>query len=261
MKESYYFPHDYNAKNDPKCQALINDFNYEGYGLYWRIIEIMHEQGGKIKKFPKLYDGLAYQFNIKKELLVKLIEAMLHEYELLLQDENYIWSNRVLRNIEERKQKYLLRSEAGRLGGLKSGKIRSKTKQWLKQNEAVVEANEAKERKRKEKKRKEMKELIIKGKNFIPPKLEEVKKYCDERKNEINSEHFINYYESRGWMIGKNKMKNWQAAVRTWENNNKDNKNRIKLHDGGYAINRFGSWVLEGNPDIIINTKNYPELK
>lgn len=65
---------------------------------------------------------------------------------------------------------------------------------------------------------------------FIPPNLEEVKEYCFERKNKIDPQRFIDYYEARGWMIGKNKMKNWKAAIRTWENQNKQNeiKNEIK---------------------------------
>ncbi len=58
-------------------------------------------------------------------------------------------------------------------------------------------------------------------KRFLKPTIEEVKKYCEERKNEIDAEYFINYYEARGWMIGKNKMKDWKAAVRTWERNTK----------------------------------------
>ena len=52
---------------------------------------------------------------------------------------------------------------------------------------------------------------------FIPPTLEEVTAYCDERNNLVNPESFINFYESKGWMVGKNKMKDWKAAVRTWE--------------------------------------------
>ncbi len=52
---------------------------------------------------------------------------------------------------------------------------------------------------------------------FAPPSLEEVKKYTEERKNSVNPQNFIDFYSSKGWMIGKNKMKDWRAAVRTWE--------------------------------------------
>lgn len=52
---------------------------------------------------------------------------------------------------------------------------------------------------------------------FTPPTVEEVKAYCDERHNSVSPQAFIDFYESKGWMIGKNKMKDWQASVRTWE--------------------------------------------
>ncbi len=61
------------------------------------------------------------------------------------------------------------------------------------------------------------------SRNFVPPSLSEVKAYCQERNNGINPQHFIDFYASKGWMIGKNKMKDWKAAVRTWE----------QRHEGG----------------------------
>lgn len=54
-------------------------------------------------------------------------------------------------------------------------------------------------------------------KNFKPPALEEVKRYCRERDNCVDPEAFVDFYESKGWFVGKNKMKSWKAAVRTWE--------------------------------------------
>lgn len=54
-------------------------------------------------------------------------------------------------------------------------------------------------------------------KPFIPPTVEEVRAYCTERGNNVDPQAFIDFYESKGWMIGKNKMKDWKAAVRTWE--------------------------------------------
>jgi len=53
----------------------------------------------------------------------------------------------------------------------------------------------------------------------IPPKVSDVRAYCEARGNSIDPEQFMNYYETRGWMAGKAKMKNWQSAVRTWEKN------------------------------------------
>lgn len=61
-----------------------------------------------------------------------------------------------------------------------------------------------------------------KSKRFYPPTLDEVKEYCEERKNNIDPMAFIDFYSSKGWMIGKNRMKDWKAAVRTWERKRKE---------------------------------------
>lgn len=58
------------------------------------------------------------------------------------------------------------------------------------------------------------------GKKFQKPTISEIEQYCFERSNGIDPEKFFNYYESNGWMVGKNKMKNWKAAVHTWEKSN-----------------------------------------
>lgn len=64
--------------------------------------------------------------------------------------------------------------------------------------------------------------------NFSPPSLQEVQEYCKERGNNIDAESFIDFYESKGWMVGSSKMKNWKAAVRTWENREKKVKGNGK---------------------------------
>ena len=59
---------------------------------------------------------------------------------------------------------------------------------------------------------------------FIVPALQEVSAYCQERNNNVDSQKFFDFYESKGWMVGKNKMKDWKAAVRTWEDKSKSNQ-------------------------------------
>lgn len=59
----------------------------------------------------------------------------------------------------------------------------------------------------------------IQEKRFIPPTVEEVAAYCQARNNTVDAERFIDYYESNGWKVGRNKMKDWKAAVRSWERN------------------------------------------
>jgi hypothetical protein len=55
--------------------------------------------------------------------------------------------------------------------------------------------------------------------NCQKPTVDEIKAYCEERKNGVNAEQFFDYYESKGWVVGKSKMKDWRASVRTWERN------------------------------------------
>lgn len=62
-----------------------------------------------------------------------------------------------------------------------------------------------------------------KTQKFIPPAVDEVRAYCNERNNGIDPEEFVSFYESKGWMIGRNKMKNWKSAIITWEKNRKQN--------------------------------------
>ena len=57
---------------------------------------------------------------------------------------------------------------------------------------------------------------------FAPPTVEEVRAYCHERKNSIDPQHFVDYYEANGWVQGKGKpIKDWKATVRTWEGRDK----------------------------------------
>ena len=58
-------------------------------------------------------------------------------------------------------------------------------------------------------------------KKFKPPTLEEVQQYCLERNNNIDPQRFVDYYTSNGWMVGRAKMRDWKASVRTWEQNEK----------------------------------------
>lgn len=59
---------------------------------------------------------------------------------------------------------------------------------------------------------------------FTPPTTEEIQAYCTEKHYNINPEHFIDYYESNGWKVGRNSMKDWKAAVRNWNRRDKENQ-------------------------------------
>ncbi len=64
-----------------------------------------------------------------------------------------------------------------------------------------------------------------KAKNFIPPTVEEVRAYIAEKAYSVDADRFVDFYTAKGWMIGSNKMKDWKAAVRTWE---RDRQNAVR---------------------------------
>ena len=117
------------------------------------------------------------------------------------------------------------RNEICRQNGLRGGRPKSKENQ--------TEPNETKENQtepnesRKEKKRNEMKGKEKEGKRFTPPTLEEVADYCRERGNRVNPERFIDFYQSKGWKVGKEPMKDWRACVRTWESREKEPAKKV----------------------------------
>lgn len=79
---------------------------------------------------------------------------------------------------------------------------------------------------------------LLSKKNFKKPTLEEVEEYCVERNNNIDAQMFIDFYDSKDWYVGKNKMKDWKACVRTWEKrqNNKPKSGMDKFNE---VLERF----------------------
>lgn len=59
---------------------------------------------------------------------------------------------------------------------------------------------------------------------FIRPTLDEIQAYCKERNNKVDPQRFIDFYQSNGWMVGKNKMKDWKATIRGWEQRDTEKK-------------------------------------
>lgn len=80
-----------------------------------------------------------------------------------------------------------------------------------------------------------------KRKRFVKPTLSEIEQYCIERNNNVNAEQFFDYYESNGWRVGKNSMKDWKAAVRTWERSEyrKANSKKSSKEDAINVVNNL----------------------
>ena len=124
------------------------------------------------------------------------------------------------KDIEKYNETCAKRSEAGKLGG------RPKKQEEAKK---AKKANGFSENQKKQGKAKKAdneyeydndNDLLkenTKRKVFSTPTVDDVRAYCLERNNKVDPQQFVDFYESKGWMIGKNKMKDWKAAVRTWE--------------------------------------------
>lgn len=80
---------------------------------------------------------------------------------------------------------------------------------------------------------------VSKEKSFQPPSVENVREYCQEGGYKVDAECFVNFYESKGWMVGKNRMKDWKAAIRNWSRN--DQKTSPKA--GNRAIDKYNQFM------------------
>ena len=95
-------------------------------------------------------------------------------------------------------------------------------------NEHILRSKEGKKDRKIEGKSGEPKPRTV----FVPPTVDEVGFYCAERNNSVDAERFVDFYQSKGWMVGKNKMKDWRAAVHTWEKTARPSKGEPDLYGG-----------------------------
>ncbi len=206
-KDAYYFPHDSNAKDDPKCVLLIEQLGMEGYGIYWMLIEILREQPDYTYPLA-LLPALARRYNTTCEKVKTVVCA----YDLFtIEEDKIFFSDSLNRRMQILEEKRIRRSKAGRLG---------MARRW-KENNVIAPLSQcdsdditSKVNGRKVCKKDNVERKAI---DFFPPSLADVVEYIRSNSyTSVDPEQFIDYYTANGWMIGKNKMKDWRAAVRSW---------------------------------------------
>ena len=101
---------------------------------------------------------------------------------------------------------------------------------------------------RQEKEKELEKEKEIKRGHFVPPTPTEVRKYCDESGHHIDADAFVDFYTSKNWMVGRNKMKDWKAAVRNWERKDKERpvKSNQNFTPSGTDYDALAYKIMEG---------------
>lgn len=240
-KESYYFPHDYNARNDRKIAALVKDYKAAGYGIFWCTCEMMHEEDGSLEMDDLTFSAIAGDMNEDVSLVKEIIGKCIYNYKLFIKNEAVLeaneaeiklLSNRVIRNFNGRNAKRTEKAEAGRLGGIKSGESRRR-----KQNEAPLEAT--KQRKGKERKGEERKEYKQPNGDFekniadsnlfrkpnVPTRDQVWEAFLMSGGTKEMAKSFWEKHESTGWFINGSPIINYvslaQRFIRNWNENHK----------------------------------------
>lgn len=208
-KDAFYFPHFSNARHDRKIKRVIKELGVEGYGLFFMVLEVLREQTDL--RYPiRDLDLLADEFGTSEAKL----KTVVHKYDLFQFDDlGMFFSVKQIFYL----QPYFEKSERARAAA---------NKRWGDANSyanALPEQSDSNTSKVKESKVKEskVKERSI---GFVRPELFEVQNYFEELGNLQEAEGFFNYYQSNGWKVGRNPMKDWKAASRNWIKNSKNYK-------------------------------------
>ena len=177
-----YFSHDYNATLDPKIIALLGDYGAVGYGIYWRIVEMLHaENEHKLPLKEYIYKALAKQMVTSVEQVSAIVRDCIDIYDLFIECDGCFYSKRVNDNIQKMEEIKEKRSKAGKISA-ENRKNSTSVQQNLtsvQQNLTSVQQNLTQSNKIKENKRKEIKENNNK---------EEIKKEETEIQKSLNDE-------------------------------------------------------------------------
>lgn len=87
MKDTFYFQHDYNARNDPKLQEVLIEHGAMGLGVFWCIIEQLYEQGGRLPL--RSCKSIAFALHVEFEV----VESIVRNFDLFETDDTHFWSN------------------------------------------------------------------------------------------------------------------------------------------------------------------------
>lgn len=135
---TFWFPHDYEPTSDPKMQALIGEYGAAGYGIFWRVSEMLHsDQNHRLPLKPYIFLAIAKQMQANAEQVEAIVRFACDTCELFETDGKMFWSNRVDRNMKDRSEISQKRSLAGKRGA-EMKQMLSKSKQLLQANKQTV---------------------------------------------------------------------------------------------------------------------------
>jgi hypothetical protein len=240
-KDAFYFPHFANSRHDRKIMRVRIELGLEGYAIYFMLLEVLREQNDFKYPLDDIYI-LAHEFGISEQK----VRVVVCNYGLFEVDSNEnFFSIKQIYYL----QPYIEKTQRARVAAQKRwDKVETDANAMQMHSKCNADAMQIKESKVKEIKVKESKV------GFVCPELFEVQNYFEELGNLNEAEGFFNYYESNGWKVGKNPMKDWKAASRNWIKNSKNytkngtstksnfdiyNEKRNEIHDYFSEIDRL----------------------
>tara|TARA_B110000908_G_C10237223_1_gene444043 strand:+ start:165 stop:881 length:717 start_codon:yes stop_codon:yes gene_type:complete len=145
-KETYYFSHDYSCINDPKIQALVGKYGATGYGIFWRLVEMLHEDPEhKIYLKPYIYEAICSLFKEDVKIVKAVIDYSVNICELFQKEDDYIFSQRVLDNLAKRDKIKEARSKAGKKSAIVRANQKTTIVQQIPTKETKVKETKVKE--------------------------------------------------------------------------------------------------------------------
>jgi len=216
MANTFYFSHDYNAMQDPKINELLMNHGFEGYGIFWALIEYLYLNENYLKCD---YKKLAYKFRMDEAKL----KSVINDFGLFVIDGENFYSNSInrrlgIRNEKAEKAKKSAEKRWGNSSNNANALKNDANASEIHANASEIHANALKNDAIKERKGKEIKLKENKGERdgAHPPALVECQNIFSELEHPQYAESFYNYYESNGWLKGSNPIVNITAAAKTW---------------------------------------------
>jgi hypothetical protein len=224
MKDAYYFPHDSNAKDDPKCIQLIEELGPEGYGIFWILIETLRSQSD-YKAPLSILNGMARRYNTTPEKMRNVV----FRFGLfsLTEDDQFFFSESFMRRMEAIDKKRKKLSQAGKKGN----SIR-----WLSpgDSQAIATQSQVKESKEKEIKVKEIKEESEHTRASFPT-IEQCRQIAQMSGHSPSyGEAYFYMRDSTDWMIPRGNsgqlypIQNWRSDYANCYNKGYLNKPELK---------------------------------
>lgn len=224
-----WFKHMTNSSHDEKLSQLIDEGGLEAYGFWWRLLEIVAELMDNTEKCEATYSlpqwsRLFYchhhtinkYFRFLKEIGLADVQIITQELPPQLPNDYPDVTRGSNRGVT---RKYGNSNSNSKIIVTIPNLLKYRD-EYSKKSGQTQNKNPDKRRSKKQI-QKQNKDTDNNGtrKIFSPPSYEEVAAFCKERNRGVNPDKWYNHYQSNGWKVGKTKMVDWQAAIRTWEDN------------------------------------------